>query len=72
VGRDVSIRELAEIIGSVVGFSGGLRFDATKPDGTPRKLLNVSRLRALGWTPRMPLREGIAATYQWFLNHQRE
>lgn len=69
-GEDISIRELAELICEVVGFKGELAWDTTQPDGTPRKLLDVSRLRALGWRHRIPLREGIARTYQWFLeNH---
>src|SRR2546421_3946966 len=66
-GEDVSIRELAELICEVVGFDGDLVWDATKPDGTPRKLLDVSKLRALGWKPSIPLRDGIARTYEWFL-----
>jgi GDP-L-fucose synthase len=65
-GEDVSIRELAEIICEVVGFGGRLAFDASKPDGTPRKLLDVSKLRGLGWTPRIPLGEGIRKTYDWY------
>ena len=65
-GEDVSIRELAELICDVVGFKGKLVFDTSKPDGTPRKLLDVSRLQALGWKPRIPLREGIAQTYAWY------
>jgi GDP-L-fucose synthase len=69
VGRDISIRELAELIAEIVGFNGRLVFDTTKPDGTPRKLLDVSRLAALGWHPRVPLREGIARTYEWFVEH---
>jgi GDP-L-fucose synthase len=69
-GEDVSIRELAEVVRSVVGFSGGLRFDATKPDGTPRKLLEVGKLSALGWRPRILLNDGIAASYRWFVEHQ--
>jgi GDP-L-fucose synthase len=69
VGRDISIRELAELIADIVGFNGRLAFDPTKPDGTPRKLLDVSRLAALGWHPRVPLREGIAGTYEWFVEH---
>lgn len=68
-GEDVSIRELAELICDVVGFDGELRRDQTKPDGTPRKLLDVSKLRALGWTPTIPLRDGIARTYDWFLKN---
>ena len=66
-GEDISIRELAELICDVVGFDGDLIWDATKPDGTPRKLLDVTKLRALGWRPSIPLRDGIARTYEWFL-----
>jgi GDP-L-fucose synthase len=69
-GEDVSIRELAELVGMAVGFKGALRFDSSKPDGTPRKLLDVSRLSALGWKARIPLNEGIGATYAWYLRHQ--
>jgi GDP-L-fucose synthase len=66
-GEDISIRELTELICDVVGFEGELEWDTAKPDGTPRKLLDVSRIRALGWEPTIPLREGIARTYEWFL-----
>jgi GDP-L-fucose synthase len=66
-GNDVTIRELAEIVSEVVGFKGELIFDPTKPDGTPRKLLDTSRLEKLGWTPRVSLRDGIEQTYQWYL-----
>jgi GDP-L-fucose synthase len=62
-GQDVSIAELAQTVMDVVGFEGRLEFDTSKPDGTPRKLLDVSRLRALGWQARIALREGIARTY---------
>jgi GDP-L-fucose synthase len=68
-GEDISIRELAELVCDVVGFQGELTWDKTKPDGTPRKLLDVSKLRGLGWTPTIPLREGIARTYDWFLKN---
>ncbi len=68
-GEDVSIRELAELICDVVGFEGELASDETKPDGTPRKLLDVSKLRSLGWKAAIPLREGIAQTYDWFLKN---
>src|SRR5213592_671844 len=68
-GEDISIRELAELICDVVGFDGELAWDATKPDGTPRKLLDITKLRALGWQPTIPLREGIAQTYEWFLKN---
>jgi GDP-L-fucose synthase len=65
-GEDISIRELSELICDVVGFDGELAWDTTKPDGTPRKLLDVTKLRALGWKPAIPLRDGIARTYEWF------
>ena len=65
-GEDISIRELAELICDVVGFNGDLACDITKPDGTPRKLLDVTKLRDLGWKPAIPLRDGIARTYEWF------
>jgi GDP-L-fucose synthase len=65
-GEDISIRELAEVICDVVGFGGELAWDAAKPDGTPRKLLDISKIRALGWKPAIPLRDGIARTYDWF------
>src|SRR5712675_1822291 len=68
-GEDMSIRELAELVCDVVGFDGELSWDKTKPDGTPRKLLDVSKLRGLGWTPTIPLRDGIAQTYDWFLKN---
>ena len=66
-GVDCSIRELAETMAAVTGFRGRLRFDTSKPDGTPRKLLDVSRLRALGWEARTGLREGLESTYAWFV-----
>jgi GDP-L-fucose synthase len=65
-GEDISIRELAEIICDVVGFDGELAWDTTKPDGTPRKLLDATKIRALGWKPAIALRDGIARTYDWF------
>jgi GDP-L-fucose synthase len=69
-GRDETIAELAQTISRVVGFEGTLRFDSSKPDGTPRKLLDTSRLTALGWTPRIELEAGIRSTYEWFLNNR--
>lgn len=66
-GTDVTIRELAETVARVTGFEGALEFDATKPDGTPRKLMDVSRLARLGWTATIPLEQGIEETYAWFL-----
>jgi GDP-L-fucose synthase len=71
-GEDVTIRELAESVMSAIGYSGRLFFDTTKPDGTPRKLLDVSRLKSLGWRPRITLRAGIEATYAWFKEHASE
>ncbi len=68
-GTDVTIRELAEMIREVVDYQGTLVFDRNKPDGTPRKLLDIARLTGLGWNPRTPLREGIRKTYQWYLEH---
>jgi GDP-L-fucose synthase len=69
-GEDITIRQLAELVCEVVGFNGELTFDASKPDGTPRKLLDTSRLTALGWQPKISLRDGIAQTYEWFLEHE--
>jgi GDP-L-fucose synthase len=68
-GEDVSIRELAELVGDVVGYEGELVFDTSKPDGTPRKLLDISRIRALGWEPTVSLRAGVESTYAWYLEH---
>ena len=68
-GSDVTIAELAVIVSRVVGYDGPLSFDTTKPDGTPRKLMDVSRLAALGWSAQIGLEEGIAATYQWYRDH---
>ena len=70
-GEDISIRELAELICEVVGFEGDLAWDTTKPDGTPRKLLDVSKIHALGWRHRIGFRDGIARTYQWFLENEK-
>jgi GDP-L-fucose synthase len=68
-GEDISIRELAELICDIVGFEGQLAWDGAKPDGTPRKLLDVTRLQNLGWRSTIPLRDGIAQTYEWFLKN---
>lgn len=68
-GEDVTIRDLAGLVKRVVGFEGELVFDTTKPDGTPRKLLDVSRLNGLGWRPRLSLEEGIHDAYRWYLEH---
>jgi GDP-L-fucose synthase len=66
-GFDISIRELAEKVAGVTGYSGRIVFDSTKPDGTPRKLLDSSRITALGWTPKTLLEDGIRQTYRWYL-----
>ena len=66
-GKDVHIAELAEIVQKVVGYEGRVNWDASMPDGTPRKLLDISRLTRLGWKPRISLREGIRSTYDWYL-----
>jgi GDP-L-fucose synthase len=68
-GTDLTIAELADKVRTVVGFNGSLRYNADRPDGTPRKLLDVARLAALGWQPRIPLEEGLAHTYRWYLDH---
>jgi GDP-L-fucose synthase len=67
VGKDISIRELAEVIKEIVGFHGEIRYDNSKPDGTPRKLLDVSKLNSLGWKSRISLKEGIERTYEWYV-----
>ena len=72
VGKDLSIAELGQLVAEVVGFGGELVFDPEKPDGAARKLLDVRRLKALGWQPRLSLREGIAQTYRWFREHYQE
>ena len=71
-GEDLSIRELAELVAEVVGYRGRITFDPSKPDGTPRKLLDVSRIQEAGWKPHIPLREGVRQTYVWFLEHASE
>ena len=71
-GHDVSIAELAGLVAKVVGFKGGIEFDVSKPDGTPRKLLNVSRLHSLGWEHSLGLQKGLQLTYGWFLDSQNK
>jgi GDP-L-fucose synthase len=71
-GQDLTIRQLAELVAGIVGYQGCIRWDATRPDGTPRKLLDVSRLHALGWTPTIPLGDGIRRTWEWYLAHTRQ
>ena len=68
-GKDLTVRELAELICEIVGFEGGLSWDGSKPDGTPRKVLDISKIEALGWKPAIRLRDGIARTYEWFSSH---
>ena len=70
VGEDVTIRELAEIIKKIVGFVGEIKFDSSKPDGPPRKLLDVSRINTLGWKAKTPLDQGIAKVYEWYLKNK--
>jgi GDP-L-fucose synthase len=72
VGEDISIKELAELIKKIIGFQGSIDWDSSKPDGTPRKLLEVSRAKALGWKPLVSLESGIARTYEWFLENWNE
>ena len=72
VGADIEIRELAALVARIVGFEGAIVFDTAMPDGTPRKLLDVGRLTALGWSPRISLADGVADTYRWFLEHARD
>jgi GDP-L-fucose synthase len=70
-GRDISIRDLAELIKRIVGFEGSIDWDSSKPDGTPRKVLDVSRISALGWRPTISLEEGIRSTYDWYKAQQQ-
>lgn len=71
-GEDVTIRELAETVCDVLGFDGTLEFDTSKPDGTPRKLLDISKIKSLGWSPKISLRDGIAGAYRWFCENYKE
>lgn len=71
-GEELSVRQLAELVAQTVGFTGRLEFDPSMPDGTPRKLMDVSRIRALGWRPRIALAEGIRGAYAWYLAHAAE
>ncbi len=70
-GVDVTIKELAETIQQVVGYEGEIIWDTTKPDGTPRKLMNINKIKALGWQPRINLHDGLTNTYEWFLENQK-
>lgn len=71
-GVDCTIRELVETVAHVTGYQGAIEFDATKPDGAPRKLMDVSRLKSLGWQPSLNLKDGLEDTYAWFLNNQKD
>jgi GDP-L-fucose synthase len=71
-GEDITIRDLVAVIQRVVGYGGEVVFDPGKPDGTPRKLLDSSRIQALGWEPRIPLEEGIRTTYEWYINQRNQ
>ena len=68
-GKDVTIKKLAEIIQKIIGYSGDIFWDTTKPDGTPRKLMDVSKLKSIGWQYSTELEEGIEKTYAWFLEN---
>jgi GDP-L-fucose synthase len=70
-GQDLTIRELAEVVADAVGYGGLVQWDSTKPDGTPRKLLDASRVSSLGWTPHIPLLEGVRQVYRWFQDQER-
>jgi GDP-L-fucose synthase len=72
VGEDSTILELAENVKRAVGFGGKIRWDTSKPDGTPRKLLDVTKIRGMGWKPKVSIEDGIAATYDWFLKNAPE
>jgi GDP-L-fucose synthase len=69
MGRDVTIAELSNTMAKVVGFEGDVEFDTSKPDGTPRKLMDVSRLNSLGWEYSVELEQGLGMTYEWFLRN---
>ena len=71
-GVDCTIRELVETVAKVVGFEGEIKFDTTKPDGAPRKLMNIDRLKSLGWEYSVNLEKGLALAYQWFLGNQNK
>ncbi len=69
-GKDITIKELAEMIKNIIGFTGEIQYDETKPDGTPQKLLDVSQMNAMGWTPKTSLKTGVGLTYEWCLKHR--
>jgi GDP-L-fucose synthase len=69
-GEDLTIKELTELISIIIGYSGEIRWDTTKPNGTPRKVLNVDKIKSLGWSPKIGIRQGIYETYEWYKNEQ--
>ena len=69
-GKDISIAELANLVGEAVGYSGAVEFDPSRPDGSPRKLLDVTRLTQLGWSAQIALADGIRQTYEWYVQYQ--
>jgi len=69
-GKDISIKELAELVQGIVGHQGAIHWDDSKPDGTPRKLMDVNKLKDQGWQASVQLKDGIERTYKWFLKHQ--
>jgi GDP-L-fucose synthase len=69
-GRDITIKDLAELVKEIVGYTGGILFDTSMPDGTPQKLLDISRLDGLGWKAKVSLRQGIADTYGWYKRYR--
>jgi GDP-L-fucose synthase len=71
-GEDISIKELAKVVATTVGYDSQIAWDANKPDGVPRKLLDISRIRSLGWKPRVPLQDGIRAVYEWYVTHRTD
>ena len=68
-GKEVTIKQLAELVAKAVGFTGTIAFDATKPDGTPRKLCDVSKLHSLGWTHKMEIEDGVKALFKWYIEN---
>ena len=69
-GEDVTIKEAATTIADVVGFTGGFNWDTSKPNGTPRKVLNIDKIKSLGWEPKISFKEGIESTYKWYLENE--
>ena len=66
-GKDITIKEIAKIVSETVGFSGDISWDASKPDGTPKKLMSISRIKKLGWQPKIDIRTGLKKYYEWYL-----